>query len=410
MRNTRTDTGKWTPLPENRVITESGRYRLTEDIVATGPFVIRVASDDVLLDLGGYEIRHEDDTIRVDPCAGILVQYSMNVTVRNGTLSGWNYGILTTECKNLVLSDLTVRDIWGIGLNIQDVDGALIAGNRIGPYVYESPVDNYVIGINARAKDCVIIKNHICGHDHTVNASGETVEGVHILCMPGEKGGYVIARNLIEWTNIGRKTYGIWLADNLEAFIAANDIRNAAFGVAATGNRLAVYDNHIHCEKQLYAFGDMEVEGVHIQHDTVLFANRNTFVNITKCLVASTSRALVVRNILKTKGFEELKGKYLFSYWLASDTRAMIAGNEQDPAYRLMVTERNVTAEVIPELPDSAMFAGGAMAEGGSENSFHAKLERIRKLIETGNRYIDEPFDPDSFTAMLAWADRAFPG
>jgi parallel beta-helix repeat protein len=141
-------------------ITASGKYELQADLINRAedqPFGITVKAANVIIDLNGFTLAHKSD-IPVPSGIGIEVD-SDNVGVRNGTISGFQWGVLLagSRCK---VQDLTLLGN-DIGVFVQADDNSPLSNNAV--------VNCFIVGLGTTG----VINNGIA----TLNASGIMVQG-----------------------------------------------------------------------------------------------------------------------------------------------------------------------------------------------------------------------------------------
>ena len=117
-------------------ISQAGAYCLNKDIAATMAFgsAITIASSDVTLDLHGFRLGDEAAGLGTT-ANGIFAENRENITIRNGTIKGFSYGILFNRLtggisrghlvEKLRLEANTVGGVAIIG------NGSVIRGNQI---------------------------------------------------------------------------------------------------------------------------------------------------------------------------------------------------------------------------------------------------------------------------------------
>ncbi len=107
-------------------ITAPGTYTLTEDITFSGvSTVITVDSDDVTLDLNGKHIAGTgiaDIAIKVGREGAPGVGHK-NITIRNGALTGFAFGIRIFLSSRVFLSDIQVETLTFLVLEIVITQG-----------------------------------------------------------------------------------------------------------------------------------------------------------------------------------------------------------------------------------------------------------------------------------------------
>ncbi|MFB6142441.1 MAG: right-handed parallel beta-helix repeat-containing protein [Halorientalis sp.] len=158
-----------TPLDSCTVITEPGRYELTDDVrTDAGGVCIHVRADDVVLDGNGHTVAGGG----VEDSVGLLVYNGSrregvdredtisNVTVRDLTVTNWHDGVHVGDVAGIgtraSLVDVTVRDNRNLGVYLVEVEGATVegvtaTGNRHGVVLWEA--------YDVRATDVAVREN-----------------------------------------------------------------------------------------------------------------------------------------------------------------------------------------------------------------------------------------------------------
>jgi hypothetical protein len=96
-------------------IAASGSFYLTGDVIAAPNTAgITIAASDVTIDLNGYAL--VGSTAADDGIVAPLFPSYRNLTVRNGTITGWRNGIGTESIHGAVYEDLVLRNNNGGGL------------------------------------------------------------------------------------------------------------------------------------------------------------------------------------------------------------------------------------------------------------------------------------------------------
>jgi parallel beta-helix repeat protein len=215
------------------VISQPGSYYLTTNIVTTTTYAgtgIEILANNVTLDLNGFSV--SCTSTNYDTYGIYIPNDQTNITVRNGNLNGWNYGVFgyTGYSVNLVFEKLNVSDCnkgsavysVGIGLNSAAV-------------IRDCTVENDETGINCNADvapnsslitDCTA-NNNIYG----INFSGG---GIISGCTANDNSQIGI---FVEFNQYGYSTSDSCLVSGC----AAN---NNATGIYIQGARNRVEDNH----------------------------------------------------------------------------------------------------------------------------------------------------------------------
>ena len=140
-------------------ITLPGHYYVTRSLTgATGQSGITVSTSNVSIDLGGFTL-----TGGTTPGSGVSVGSLRNVTIRNGALRGWNFGILGTGCGNCRVDGVQASSSAATGIDIgpqsvvSDCNASL---NNLG-----------IAGTSITIRNCTISENQTYGIQLTGDSS-----------------------------------------------------------------------------------------------------------------------------------------------------------------------------------------------------------------------------------------------
>ena len=139
------------------IITNSGSYYLTTNLVGvSGKNGIEIAANNVTLDLNGFVL--QGVSVSYDTADGIIIPNAQtNITVRNGSISGWGTGVgsFSSSSLNTVLERLNVSDnFWdGIVVNGPGAVSSCTANND-GVYMYGG--GGIVIGSGSTVSGCAV--------------------------------------------------------------------------------------------------------------------------------------------------------------------------------------------------------------------------------------------------------------
>jgi len=114
-----------TPIWEPTTITEPGKYVLTREIRALDqtPAIV-IEADDVELDLNGFNIFSNEETIRIDG--------AQRVKVHNGSTNGPDDGsVYILNSSEFVVSDLVIYGQDGAAIGVYNSVNGIIEGNLI---------------------------------------------------------------------------------------------------------------------------------------------------------------------------------------------------------------------------------------------------------------------------------------
>jgi len=155
-------------------ITQPGSYYVTTNLYVASGDGISISAGNVTVDLNGFALTGGGGS-------GIGIHFSpspavneTNVTVRNGSLSGWGYGVVaSTGSHNFVLERLTVSDCanYGIGSVVCPIfarDCISDYNGTYGIYAYNSQITDCdasnngsigIYGINCTVRNCSVVNN-----------------------------------------------------------------------------------------------------------------------------------------------------------------------------------------------------------------------------------------------------------
>ncbi|MCL4220890.1 MAG: hypothetical protein KJZ65_05940 [Phycisphaerales bacterium] len=106
-------------------ITAPGSYYLTGDIVGvSGKHGIRIDADDVTIDFNGFTLRGPGSGVGLIDRDTEQQPSIKNITLRNGTVTGWNYGLSMPYCQSARVEHMNFASnaLYGTTMN-----GALVA-------------------------------------------------------------------------------------------------------------------------------------------------------------------------------------------------------------------------------------------------------------------------------------------
>lgn len=224
-------------------IVQPGSYCLEQDIAYSAGDPITIAADFVKLDLADHKISAGETVLGRD-VRGIRGVDHRHVSIRNGTIAGYMYGIsLDTNgladfaIENIELENNTFRGIHLAGA------GARIADNHVkatgGTLVYP---ESYAMGIEVVGASCSIVDNEVI--DTMPVGVGE---GVGVAALDGDH--CLISDNMImngAAPPHGRQ-FGVWIGgngDTQDVIVRGNTIIHTTYafgsgigsGLLLTGN------------------------------------------------------------------------------------------------------------------------------------------------------------------------------
>ncbi len=255
-------TGSIISITGPTTITRAGHYRLERDIVVTSGNGINVKANNVIIDLNGYSIIGLGGP--GTRSYGIWSINCNNITIRNGTIRGFFYGIYLSDHHDQVRASGTSFDNGGHliegmrliantfrGIRVEG-RGNVVRGNLVqdtgGTTVYSNPI---VMGIESYGPGALIAGN-------TIYAIRGTGYGISISSLGG---GTIILANVLtnssremeasyrpgtDGTGRGIVTWGIWVGGTASnTLIARNEIINFAIGVAVVSSAEGIISSNI---------------------------------------------------------------------------------------------------------------------------------------------------------------------
>ena len=226
--------GRCTLLPADvSAIDEPGDYCFGEDL--TRPRGIEILSDGVTLDLRGHCLHGSGDP--ADDEAGIQIPYPQrNVTIRNGCVTGFMYGVLGNDGTGAPPSSAKIT-VTSMRLVRNWFRGVMVAGDYVtvtnsivadigGTTMFE---DAYAIGIEVRGNHCEIARNTVT--DVYPTGSGE---GVGISVTNDDVTSCLVAGNVVRNERLPSwgRTFGLWVRGL--STVRHNVMVNHTFSIAAS--------------------------------------------------------------------------------------------------------------------------------------------------------------------------------
>lgn len=226
------------------VITTSGSYYLTTNLNAVSGNGITISANNVSLDLNGFALTASGAGNGI-----ILPTTQANVTVRNGSVSGWAYGVFA---NNVIVEHLTVSSCSSAGIRCTgsaQMRNCICAGNSgTGIYVdadglitdcIASGNGSYgILAIHSIVRNCRVANNGLSGINISTGAvSGCLVEnnsgnGIYIN-LPGTE----VIGNVCNGNNSGANpaNAGIYVNDNNNRIEDNHVTANGYAGISVNG-------------------------------------------------------------------------------------------------------------------------------------------------------------------------------
>jgi hypothetical protein len=198
-------------------ISSPGEYRLSQDLTYAGQnSAIVIASDDVVLDLAGFTLSGTAGPMSL--ANGIYAWNRRNLTVRNGRLSGFLFGVLISgdASANYVVEGITASSNWYYGIAAGSAN-AVVRGNTVmdtgGSALpgYTIPIGIAVAGFGAQVVDNSIGETY-------PPPGGESV-GIHLVMAPEA----LVSRNVVWNSSFFPHTWGMWI-NGLTYVVVSNNV------------------------------------------------------------------------------------------------------------------------------------------------------------------------------------------
>lgn len=218
-------------------IDRPGTHTLDADVIGSGPSVVAIAANDVILDLNGKTIRCRSAGAP-SPAIGVSAQQRSAVTIRNGTITGCRFGISANRSTGFVVEDVDLGGNSYVGAElafgqrnvVRRSKFASITGHTAGVYAF---------GINGIGSDGLIEFNTISEIYRQPGASG-VGEGVGIVVEEGALR-VVVRDNMLTNKSCRPNTIGVWSAIGAETEVLRNTFVNFQHG--AQGANMSIVGN-----------------------------------------------------------------------------------------------------------------------------------------------------------------------
>jgi hypothetical protein len=230
------------------VISQPGSYYLMGNITGvinkTG---IRIAADNVTLDLAGYGVNGNSSGT-----FGIAAPGRLSVAVHNGSVYGWTFdGVYLSGCKNAVVEDLRVSSNTKNGIQAGEnslVKKCVVFGNTAGSTA-ASPSFGILCGAGATIIDCSVQANNGTNSFGIAPGSASTIINCTANQNDGNNGGGISAStgssviNCTASLNVGAGSIGINISSDSVArnCNASYNQGTGGMGIVA-GSRCTVSD------------------------------------------------------------------------------------------------------------------------------------------------------------------------
>jgi hypothetical protein len=244
---TATETESIKTLPSSGVIALPGHYQLQKDLSVERDMAIRIEANDVTLDLGGHAVRFGGMPRK--GTYGVIASTRRNVSITNGSITGFWFGIHCIENQNLRINRVRFEDISYIAVSVADSRNVLISDNTFAHFRYDLPRlddEQYLIGINMGAEDAVVTYNRFNAEYTGKHPDKPGLETVFVLLVADVSQRCVVTHNQMDANMMLGRSYGIWAGANAQLIAAHNSIRNMKYGICVDSNTTAMAGfNHL---------------------------------------------------------------------------------------------------------------------------------------------------------------------
>jgi parallel beta-helix repeat protein len=204
---------KVTSIPTT--ISSPGIYCLKKDLVtniSTGN-AIEIAANNVTVDLNGYKLGGLAAGTATS-ANGIVAYNRQNISIRNGTIRGFGYGVKLGGGGGHLVEDLRLDHNRVEGIRIDELDSTVVRNNRV--IHTESDVHTHTYGIYVSQVDgCTVIDNDV------VQTMG-TENGYGISARYADNSTF--ERNRISQTSGDGLSYGLFLWASFHSLLVDNRI------------------------------------------------------------------------------------------------------------------------------------------------------------------------------------------
>lgn len=267
-----------TALTKPEVIRKSGCYRLARDLVVpAGRPGLAIYAVDVDIDLDGHSI------VAADPltdAAGVHAIGARRVTVREGTVRGFLYGVKIEPDGKRAVNLAQVRDMVIAGSTLRGIfvkaATARVERNIVADVPgYSRWPDSYTIGIELAVTSCRVAQNRVT--DVYPEGVGEAV-AISLSSIPR---GCDVRDNIVHNNRAPEygRAIGMWVGTTPRLASPA--------ALQVTGNRVTGYDYAIFAPRELRRGVARNRFAVHCLPDDTrgdnVFVRQNTFRQLETC-------------------------------------------------------------------------------------------------------------------------------
>lgn len=246
-------------------ITRPGKYRLARDLEYDHPEgpAIFIAADGVTLDLQGKTLRYVGDRKR-DLTIAIEAAKRKDITVRNGTIVGFHYGVWLSDFRRKDMTyapkggwhrveDMVIRECSFRGIRTEGIQN-IVRGNRVfstgGTTAYPGA---FAFGIEVIGSDALIERNSVVD----TYGVGPKSEGVGIGLAASSLGSIIRFNSVRNGKRGDGRTIGIWGGGDGLAWVRDNVVINMTWGIAGSSDSRGILESNrtADCDEAVYDAG-----------------------------------------------------------------------------------------------------------------------------------------------------------
>lgn len=272
----------WKPVPPSGVISSSGNYYLERDVRTGRQIGIHVMENDVVIDLRGHALRYSGAPR--EGVFGIVANGQKRIAIRNGAVGAFWFNMHLVQCENVTIENMQFDDIAYIGINVAESRDVNISRNHFTNFRFDigKPKDKYLIGINIGAEDAVIANNSFHASPRNLEPQAQEIETVFVLFSAIITQRCMVVLNQMKSDHPLPKSYGVWIAQDGQATIAYNEVRNMKYAFClATDASATICHNRVSSEVTLTSANRDQTYGVYAQTPKALTVVDNTFQGLS---------------------------------------------------------------------------------------------------------------------------------
>jgi len=240
-----------TPITSVRfLISTPGKYCLMQNILADSNGIV-VAANDVTIDLQGHTLRSFRPGLPLITTYGIVTSSEAverwNLTIKNGTISGFTSGILLNYASNVLIEAVRIE-----GDPQQASTGVLANSSRAPVIIRGNQIANVAYGVFLNRAAASVVDNNVIQLFDANVAPLPLPRGNRVgVFLDVYSHGVVVSKNVIRNTTSSVFTQGIRVAlvaggpVSNGVVIEHNNVSNVGDGINAYGSSSVKYKNNV---------------------------------------------------------------------------------------------------------------------------------------------------------------------